>query len=59
MAVLVLVHVLIHVHFPVEHSFQLGVDKFFPPPKVITKKGEVAKQEIAMLREVNQFQLLE
>ncbi|GMH83613.1 hypothetical protein TrST_g7152 [Triparma strigata] len=43
----------------VESSFQLGVDKFFPPPKVITKKGEVAKQEIAMLREVNQFQLLE
>ncbi|GMH72943.1 hypothetical protein TL16_g06050 [Triparma laevis f. inornata] len=37
----------------VESSFQLGVDKFFPPPKVLTKRSETAVEEIKGC--VNQF----
>lgn len=40
----------------VESSFQLGVDKFFPPPKVLTKRSETAVEEIKGC--VNQFVFL-
>lgn len=42
----------------VESSFQLGVDRFFPPPKVHTKKCGEAVKVIEDLRRSNKFELV-
>ena len=43
----------------IESTFEIAVDKWFPPPKVLTKKGQAAVEEIEKLKERNQFVLIE
>jgi len=39
----------------IESTFEVAVDRWFPPPKTLTKKGMAAVNEIAMLKAKNQF----